>query len=873
MVWIRSLPIRLEPVNGEALDSWLEAIAFRTHSGFGDLLVAVGLPRANQPGARQWITRLTAAQRRSISDATKMTPETINATTLDYYSGRALHIDPRKATTTRQSAWSQVRGSRFCPACLDETGGRWQLQWRLELSFACLVHRRLLADACPGCNQPQRIRPHVGYAVPQPGFCANRATGALGQSAPRCLTDLRPTDTLALSARHPVIRAQKTISRLISAAPEAFGLYRQWPQPSSAMLADIRAIATRALAYGDTSDIEKLVPRDLFEQYQADVATKHSADATPRGYTRSALAAGATAPTVAVGILIALNTLSANDINKAGQRLRWLVTTSRSQGKAVTATNVGWCRGTSTVLTGVQLSALGPMLKPSDQLRYRIGSELPSRPTRSGSETTQFAARLPTMLWPAWSLPLSIPTRTQKELRPALSSAVLLVGSKYTLAEATDLLRSPISGRAVSYVLRGLAADPNWTSLLTTLITMADYLNHNRPPIDYQRRRQLDYTELLPDREWSRIARATTTPGGHTARARTARRFLFEVISGLPATQSPFPPSNSWATTKVADFPRYLTTELAEELSRYARTFLHSNGIENEPVQWTPPSSFLQDVDLPGPDPDTVSIPQLQRRIHPRGGLGDVAAEMKTTLDVVRYLLQTHPIPTPLNDSKRRPRAGAFGYAKKMLSEERLHDLYHRQGQSLREVAASVGVSRNVIARLAADYGIPLREPGRRPNQAYDPQWLYDQYVNQSRPLPAIAKDCGVSISAVKRWADEAGIPLRGRGGPSHEDALAAPARAAEAPELIKPALQSAGGLQRLRRFAQLAAFGTVTQAAAELKTSESVLSVQINRLEREIRGKLFTRAQRGRPMELTEVGRQVVAAVRAYDPPTSEDP
>jgi transposase len=244
---------------------------------------------------------------------------------------------------------------------------------------------------------------------------------------------------------------------------------------------------------------------------------------------------------------------------------------------------------------------------------------------------------------------------------------------------------------------------------------------------------------------------------------------------------------------------------------------------------------------------------------------------MKTTLDVVRYLLQTHPIPTPPKDSKRRPRAGAFGHAKKMLSEERLQDLYHRQGQSLREVAASVGVSRNVIARLAADYGIPLREPGRRPNQAYDPQWLYDQYVNQSRPLPAIAKDCGVSISAVKRWADEAGIPLRARGGPSHEDALAAPARAAEAPELIKPALQSAGGLQRLRRFAQLAAFGTVTKAAAELKTSESVLSVQINRLEREIGGKLFVRAQTGRPMELTEVGRQVVAAVRAYDSPTRE--
>ena len=130
MTWTRTLPIRLEPADGEALDSWLEALAHRTCSGFGDLLVAVGLPTANQQGAGRWVARLTPEQQRSISDATETAADRIRAMTLDWYSGRALHIDPRKATTTRQSAWSQVRGSRFCPECLAETGGRWQLSWR-----------------------------------------------------------------------------------------------------------------------------------------------------------------------------------------------------------------------------------------------------------------------------------------------------------------------------------------------------------------------------------------------------------------------------------------------------------------------------------------------------------------------------------------------------------------------------------------------------------------------------------------------------------------------------------------------------------------------------------------------------------------------
>ena len=40
---VRTFPIRMIPIEDEALDSWLEAIAHRTHTAFGDLLAAVGL--------------------------------------------------------------------------------------------------------------------------------------------------------------------------------------------------------------------------------------------------------------------------------------------------------------------------------------------------------------------------------------------------------------------------------------------------------------------------------------------------------------------------------------------------------------------------------------------------------------------------------------------------------------------------------------------------------------------------------------------------------------------------------------------------------------------------------------------------------------
>jgi hypothetical protein len=46
MKTVRTLPIRIAPIDGEAIDSWLEAIAHRTHTAFGDLLAAVGHDRS-----------------------------------------------------------------------------------------------------------------------------------------------------------------------------------------------------------------------------------------------------------------------------------------------------------------------------------------------------------------------------------------------------------------------------------------------------------------------------------------------------------------------------------------------------------------------------------------------------------------------------------------------------------------------------------------------------------------------------------------------------------------------------------------------------------------------------------------------------------
>ena len=864
---VRSLPIRLAPIAGEGLDSWLEALAHRTATAFGDLLAAVGLNPYHGTATNGWIVALAPEQASTITAATDVSPDVLTTMTLAHYAGRAVNIHPETPTLKRSFPWGNGLGLRYCPACLTDTGGRWQLSWRLGWSFACTTHHRLLVDTCPRCGAVPRRRTHVGDLIPNIGCCARPAPHATGRTPARCDADLTAADAAVLGPDHPAIRAQRTVNTILDHPTAAMGVYRHLPQPRINVLADIRAVAGRALSYGTAQDLARIVPADLLAAYhRARSNSDPRADIAPTP-TKPGLAAPAQAATAAVGVLAALHALDVDSVAAGGDALRWLVSTSRQRGLQVSATNIGWGKNTTAVLSGIQLAALGPLLKPSDQLRYRIGSVLPGYPTASAAPPFP-PARLPTMLWPAWSLRLAIPHCHQWQLRPALSAVLLLVNSRFTLDEATRLIGSPLEGQDISRVLRLLEKHDQWHNIRAALIGMAAYLADNDIPIDYQRRRRTDYTTLLPDAVWAQICRDTATPGPGAARARIARCFLFERLSGLPAATAPGALDDSAFRTKTADFPRYLTPALAHALQDHAEEFLAERGIKGEPATWQPTSRFLEELKLPGPDPAAVAMPELHRLIGMNNlKLGAAAARLNTTLDTLRHLLGSHPAPRPDPEPGTplpTPCNRAYVKAKAALSRERLAELYERDRLSLHDIAAVIGVSRSTIASLARDYGLPIRNPGGRPRTTIDRDWLYDQYVNNRRALPDIAAEAAMSTTTLANWARFHAIPLRARGGASHSATLAAEHAAAAAPALIRPALRGIGGRERLERFAAAADFPNLSIAATELGVHSSTLFTQINRLEKDLNVTLFTRAERGHRMQLTAEGSQVVATIRA---------
>ena len=256
---VRTLPIRVPPLPGEAIDSWLEAIAHRTQTAWDDLLAAVALHLPNN-SVNRWVIQLTADEAAAIGTATGVAPSTVHAMTLSHYANRpSRSIPPPGGFSARfRGAGPAARGTAH--TAWPRTGGRWQLAWRLGWAFACLQHQCLLADICPACGGAQRHRTHVGTAIPNPGHCANPVTGPTGAPI-RCGADLTATAVTRLERRSP--GHDRTTNRLRRDRHRHSRIRRLpsiHPSPGTPALADIRAVAGRILAYATPDELERVVP-------------------------------------------------------------------------------------------------------------------------------------------------------------------------------------------------------------------------------------------------------------------------------------------------------------------------------------------------------------------------------------------------------------------------------------------------------------------------------------------------------------------------------------------------------------------------------------------------------------------------------------
>ncbi|MFB7654190.1 MULTISPECIES: TniQ family protein [unclassified Streptomyces] len=872
----RTLPIRLPPLPGEALDSWLEATARRMDTTLGDVLLHFRFPVRQRAGNQfrgipaDWTVFLDERLTAAVAHATGTVPEAVTAMTLAHYDGRALQMSPEGRAVTRHVLWGRGRGSRFCPDCLHSSGGRWQLSWRLGFSFACTHHRRLLADRCPHCGRVPRQRPRSGRSVPRPELCGNPPIRPGGPVTAGCGADLTRASTLLLPAGHPVLAAQDQVTEIIETQTAAFGPYRTAPQPAPAVLADIRALGTRVLSDLPTAALREQIPADIAE---ARLATEPAVPHPEQAVDRPGFMAPPRAVDAAVAVTMALGILQQPGIHPAGEVLRSLLEEVREELTQISATSVdGWGRGISPVLQSVHLAALVPSLRPSEHLRYRTTTETPRRPARTARDIEQRARKIPTMFWPSWAVRLTPPEGIYaRSLAPVLAALLLIPDGRISLDQAARLAGDVIDGIEISRLLQELDDLPQWPDIITALDRLADHLDAAHIPIDYGRRRLLDYTGLLPHDRWLEICRRTGTPPGTGRRERIARSQLFRRLSGLPAESAPDDQggldSAEFRATSL-HFTALQTPELAHALQHEALNFLASHRIHDEPVTWQPPTVLLAGLTLPGPDPAHIDLPRLHQLVRERKHPIQHAAQiLGTTVEAIRHALDEHPAPAPpLTKNTARATGRIRQQARQAITAERFTQLYLGEHRSLQQIATLTGFSRRVLTDLAKEYGIPLRNSPQdyKRRGTIERDWLIEQYVHRRRTLTDLARETGMSTTNMARWAHTYNIPLRPRGGGSHDASLRTSEKAAHTAAILRTALTSPYSWQRIERFLAAIDYPTVSEAAQALGVHQSTLTTQIARLERDLGQPLLERAERGRAMKLTTFGRRVATESEA---------
>ncbi|GAA3246219.1 hypothetical protein GCM10010469_01990 [Streptomyces labedae] len=489
------------------------------------------------------------------------------------------------------------------------------------------------------------------------------------------------------------------------------------------------------------------------------------------------------------------------------------------------------------------------------------------------------------MLWPRWVARLDPPAQVRKHLGPALSAALMLVDSRAELSPVIaqhlgGLIDQPIA----THALQALRDAPQWNDIQVALIRLAEYLDAHEVPINYARRRGLDYAELLSEDDWeTACARAQQSPG-NGGRYHVARCFLFERISGLPPHHlSELQCQSASFRNARTRFPYLLTPKLLAELDQAAAAFLIGQGIAEEPLTWEPPPELLTGLDLPRADPDRLELADLHRQVCAGHAPLHIARALNTDVRTLRFLLTQHPAPGPPATRRppprpgprrrRRPRNGRPGQptltgmhiARTELPRDVLERLYVHQHATFVEIAEQTGLDRKHISRLADEYGLPRH--GTRPRRAdgtpgpaelLDRDWLHTQYVDRHRSFKDIGQDLGVAPGTVARWARSHHIP---RQSVRH---LSRPALAIEhIPAVLQPALGNNYQLRRLRTFLQIAGYRSLGDACAALGLSSHSVTNHLARLEEDMGGPLLVRTLRSRPMEPTELGHKVLDAAR----------
>jgi DNA-binding transcriptional ArsR family regulator len=691
----RTLPLRVPIVPGEALDSWLEALARRHQVTVGTLVTVLGWRMPSSPGGLA--AGIPAPVLRRLEHQAGLPAGRLDDAVLDRY----LPLGPVRR-----------RGSRYCPSCLAERDGRWLLAWRLGWTFACTAHGVLLCDTCPDCGQAPRSRTSHTSGLNPPGTCANTI-----KRHEHCGADLREVTPRRLGPDHPVLAAQRWTGILLT-------LDDTRPAGNGGALSDLGIVASWVLRQAPAAQFADSGPAALAawrEQDQQPPAARRTPNRFPPASAALTAALAATAMTVLTG-----------SDEQAIEQIRALLPprTGPRRPRPARLPAARW-RQLSQPARCRFLRALDPDLGPADRIRYRTSTPQACIPDDPPGMHAARARAIPQLLWPQWTIRL-MPARgfAPGPFRSAIAACLLLPGHPgRAFSTAITGLHAYRSAAATGAVLRALAGGGH-DAVLTAISCLAGYLDTCGSPIDYQRRRDLIPAETITAGQWHDLCYGAAAHPGEARRHRDAQRYLFQLLTGADLHD----PRHALAFTSTSDYSHYqafagtLPTGLRDALHGHAAGLLHDLGI-GEPPTWAPPPSCCAGLDLPGPEPDDIDLDAASRLIITQElPVAEAAAQLGTTGGHLRLALDRIPRPArQWGRSAAPPTWQRRQHARSILTREFFEREYIAAGRNLRQLEADTGITRRFLTQVAREHGItmtgqlgpapagPCRPPGQDP--------------------------------------------------------------------------------------------------------------------------------------------------------------
>ncbi|MEU2207586.1 TniQ family protein [Streptomyces hygroscopicus] len=755
---VRTIPLRTEPVAGEALDSWLEALASSSRAPLTQVADALGLggQRFSNP---RWAIALRPTEREHLAVATGVAPDVLQRMTLERWHGRALFIDPQRPSVDRRRLWGRACGSRYCPQCLKESGGRWQLSWRLAFTFACTRHHMLLADTCPACGQIPRSTAHYTGTTPALGICPTRARDAPRE---RCRYDLRETTTPQLPTDSPLLGTQRQLNELIEEEHEtttAFaGVYGSKHIAIAQVLADLRTLAFRVLTCAHDDDLARWGDDELVRAChayrQAPLTSYGGGRRAP--HTRGSWVAPTDAAAAGLALSAAFDGLSGWDADRPVERLEWFTDRLQEAGGGIAHCDIEqWSSEVSPELVALVLGAVHRSQgRRAVRLHYRSTTGRPRRPAKGLYLPQARAQKMPASLWDTWTLRM-MPQSFSGNLRwatvqQALAVSTLQVGAWVNLRQAMDMLGTNLQMKTLSRTVDTLHTHESGPEILRTLTLLADLLDSDGSPINYARRRKIfgKRRDFITLDEWTCIRRNA----GHNYPANSfvhhANRWIYQRLTGSPVRMMPAP------TTPIPDdkprkYPQFtfdLHPSETEALTRCCYTLLAEHDI-TEPLSWAP--SIPADLDtsrLAGTTLESVTPRQVHvLLLTGTPSASGVAKALGTSAAHIRCIIDRHPL------SRHDIVADRI---------EKWRQLY-LSGRSVAEIAREVGGGHQTILTELRRLGVEIRPRAPRHQYTHLTEEVIHRYTKLDQSLQDIADATGMCKATVRNILEREQVPRR----------------------------------------------------------------------------------------------------------------